>query len=102
MYVIMHKIYSCFSEFKSINSHKEKESDAENTKLESIVSTMDSNKDLLINLKERLKALEDELHLANSITFIQDNLKVLDKSVHQILNKINLNQASISDLSKYC
>ena len=98
----MYNIYTFFAEFKSIYSHKEKESDAYKITLDSIVSTMDSNKDLLINLKGRLNALEDDLHLANNITFIQDNLKVLDKSVQQILKKINLNQASISDLSKYC
>ena len=97
----MYNTYTCFTEFKSIYKENEKESDADKIKLESLVSTIDSNKDLLINLKGRLNALEDELHLANSITFIQDNLKVLDKSVQQILKKINLNQASISDLSKY-
>ena len=99
----MYNIYTCFTEFKSIYSPKEKESDGEKITIESIVSAMDSNKDLLISLKEKLNALEEEMYLANSNnTLIQDDFKVLNKSVQQILNKINLTQASMSSLSMYC
>ena len=39
--------------------------------------------------------------LANSVAYIKDNLNVLDASVQDVIRKIDSNQASIVDLSKY-
>ena len=39
--------------------------------------------------------------LANSVAYIKDNLNVLDASVQDVIHKIDSNQASIVDLSKY-
>ena len=39
--------------------------------------------------------------LANSVAYIKDNLNVLDASVQGVIRKIDSNQASIVDLSKY-
>ena len=46
-------------------------------------------------------AVEEDLHSLRNVSFVYENLKALDVSVQQILKKINLNQESISDLSKY-
>ena len=39
--------------------------------------------------------------LANSVAYIKGNLNVLDTSVQDVIRKIDSNQASILDLSKY-
>ena len=69
--------------------------------MESIKSTINGNQGLIINLEDRLVTLEGNVLMGNNVTSIEDSLKLLDSCVHQILNKINLNQASISDLSMY-
>ena len=66
-----------------------------------ILTTQKSINTLLSNLKDRLGRVEKELQLVNSVAHIQESLKSLDSYLQQVLVKINLNQASISDLSKY-
>ena len=66
-----------------------------------ILTTQKSINTLLPNLKDRLGRVEKELQLVNNVAHIQDSLKSLDSYLQQVLVKINLNQSSISDLSKY-
>ena len=66
-----------------------------------ISATQKSINTLLSNLKDRLGRVEKELQSVNSVAHINASLKSLDSYLQQVLVKINLNQASISDLSKY-
>ena len=74
---------------------------ARKEKIGCILSNQDNNNLLLSNLKDRLGRVEKELQLVNGIDCIQNSLKALDDYIQQVLVKINLNQDSISDLSKY-
>ena len=90
-----------FTEIKSTSEDHIEQTKTKDLKMKSMVSTLDSNNDSIISIKDRLMVLEEKLYLLKNISYIHDNLKGLDACVQQILNKINLNQASISDLSKY-
>ena len=70
-------------------------------KMGAISATQKSINTLLSNLKDRLGRVEKELQSVNSVAHIHASLKSLDSYLQQVLVKINLNQASISDLSKY-
>ena len=89
------------TEIKSTSEGHIEQNQTKDLRMKSMVSTLDSNNDSIISIKDRLMVLEESLYSLRNISCIHDNLKGLDVCVQQILNKINLNQASISDLSKY-
>ena len=91
--LILEKKLSCH-EFEEDRKKREE-------KMGVISATQKSINTLLSNLKDRLGRVEKELQLLNGVANIQESLKSLDSYLQQVLVKINLNQASILDLSKY-
>ena len=54
----------------------------------------------IVSMQNRLIGLEESSRSVNKFEGLNENLQSLDTYIQQILNKINLNQASIIDLSK--
>ena len=87
---------------QKLNRHEFKEDKIKREKkIGDILAAQNGNNSLLSNLKDRLSRVENDLQVVNSVSCIQDSLNTLDSYLQQVLVKINLNQASILDLSKY-
>ncbi len=54
----------------------------------------------IVSIQNRLTGLEESSRSTNKFEGLSEHLQRLDTYIQQILNKINLNQVSITDLSK--
>ena len=93
--VLLHaNISMCITSFTDINSSTIK-NELDKREKDHIKILRD-----IVSIQNRLIGLEESSRSVNKFEGLNENLQSLDTYIQQILNKINLNQASIIDLSK--